>query len=73
MTVAMSFVASFGYSAPVWNAASPESFAAASRALPVSASAARNVKLFFGLLNALSNACLVMLTSPSSGFCSGGS
>ena len=30
------------------------------------ASASRNVKLFFGCLNALSNACWVMLTSPVS-------
>ena len=39
MTVAMSFVASFGYAAPVWNFASPESFAAASSASAAPASA----------------------------------
>ena len=70
----MSFVASFGYAAPVWSVASPNPSTAAFRSRwPAPSSASRNVKLFFGCGNGASNACWLMLTSPSSGFTFGGS
>jgi len=49
-----------------------EALDADSIAEPALASASRNVKLFIGSVNAWSNACWLMLTSPSSGSAAGG-
>jgi hypothetical protein len=71
--VAISLVASFGNSAPVWNTASPESFSVASRAVPAAASPSRNVYVFFGVGNAPSNVDCARLTWSSIAIVCGGS
>ena len=69
----MSFVASFGYPAPVWNVASPKLFVVDLIAARAAASASSSVRLFLGCVNALSNVSWVTLTSPSSCLVAGGS
>ena len=69
----MSFVASFGYAAPVWYVASPKPLVSALISVPAAGEPSSSVRPFLGCVNDRSNVCCEIAISPSRALVDGGS